>query len=339
MAMAARTRRALAVGLGVGLIGMLITGYVVSVAGDRTGSTSLRSAARRSPFDGERAMRVLEQVCAFGARPSGSPGMLAQRDWLIAHFESLGGQVSQQAFSARHPVTGAPVSLVNLVVKWRPELTERILLCAHYDTRPFPDRDPDPARRRGVFLGANDGASGVALLAELAHHIPDLPPRLGIDMVLFDGEELVYDNDRDPYFLGSEHFARGYAREPRPFRYRWGVLFDMVGDKHLEIYQEGNSISWADTRPLVVEIWETARILGVHQFVARARHTVRDDHLPLHNIGGIPTCDIIDFDYHPPDNRKQSYWHTTEDTPDKCSAASLRLVGIVTLEWLRRMSL
>ncbi len=285
-------------------------------------------------FDGGRAYRHLLDLCAFGRRVSGSQGMERQQAYLTEHFTALGATVSKQQFQARDPLSGQFVPMANLIVQWRPDARERILLCAHYDTRPYPDNDPDPARRRDLFLGANDGASGVAVLCELGRHLPDLPTRYGVDFVFFDGEELVYDARRDPFFLGSEHFARDYAANPPPHRYRWGVLLDMVGDRSLELYIERNSYSWPDTRPLVESIWSTARRLGVREFIPRLGHLVDDDHIKLHDIAGIPTCDIIDFDY--PRPGRPTYWHTTHDTPDKCSAESLGKVGRVLLEWLKR---
>jgi hypothetical protein len=287
-----------------------------------------RLTLEQIPFHGARAYEYLQAICAIGPRVSGTPGMAAQQKLLEAHFTKLGGKVEYQRFRVRHPRTGAPVPMANLIVRWHPERKERILLCAHYDTRPIPDRDPNPANRReGVFLGANDGASGAALLMELAHHMPDLETKYGIDFCLFDGEELVYDNRRDPYCLGSEWFARQYAAKRPPYRYRWGVLLDMVGDADLQLYQEKNSMFWPDTRPLVLDILKTADRLGVKEFIPRRKHEVIDDHLKLRNIGGIPTCDIIDFDY--------PHWHTARDTPERCSALSLAKVGWVLHEWLK----
>jgi glutaminyl-peptide cyclotransferase len=292
---------------------------------------------RDIPFDGQRAFETLVQLCALGPRPSGSPGMARQQQMLTEHFQSLGGTVIRQQFKARHPADGSPVPMANLVVRWHPDRHQRILLCAHYDTRPLPDRDPDPQKRTGgVFVGANDGASGVAVLAEMARHMPRLASRYGVDFALLDGEEFVFDEDRDPYFLGSEHFARQYVADPSADRYRWAVLLDMVGDKYLNIPRERYSMSWRDSRPLVLAIWDTAARLGVTEFLDHTRFSpIRDDHLLLHEVGKIPACNIIDFDYGPPGSW-QSYWHTEADTPDKCSALSLAKVGWVVLEWLKR---
>jgi len=279
-------------------------------------------------FAGDRAMKHLETICQLGPRPSGSAAMDRQRALLAEHFRAAGATVTGQAFQIRDRRTGKPVHLENLIVSWHPDRRDRVLLAAHYDTRPFPDNDPaDP---QGVFLGANDGGSGVAVLMELAAAMPALPGPVGVDFVLFDGEEYVF-APRDPYFLGSTFFARQYAADQKagrlPHAYRCGVLLDMVADRDLEIWQEQHSVDWPDTRPVVDSIWDVARRLGVRQFVPRPKHAVQDDHLPLRMIAGIPTCDIIDFDY--------PAWHTTADVPAACSAESLAAVGEVMLTWLR----
>lgn len=321
--------------------GLLLAGGVlalIGIAALNNGSLAQRAATSKLtladiPVDGERAYGYLNEICRIGPRVSGTEGMRRQQDYLKAHFEKLGGSVSFQEFPARHPLDGSRVTMANLIVEWHPERKDRILLCAHYDTRPFPDQDPiDP---KGVFVGANDGASGTALLCELAHHMPDLKGKYGVDFVLFDGEELVFDGDRDPYFLGSEHFAREYVANPPAHRYRSGVLLDMVGDANLQIFREVNSMRTPQTRQMVNDVWGVARSLGVREFVAKTGYEVRDDHLALNQIAKIPTIDIIDFEY--PTVRGPNYWHTTQDVPANCSPLSLAKVGWVVLEWLKRV--
>jgi hypothetical protein len=285
-----------------------------------------------SKFDGQRAYGYLRAICALGNRMSGSEGMLRQQELLAKHFKELGVEVEYQRFEGTHPITKKPVPMANMIVRWFPERRERILMCAHYDTRPLPDQDPNPRmRNEGLFIGANDGASGVAVLMELGHHVKSLPERYGLDFVLFDAEELVYGR-RGTYFLGSRYFAEDYAKGKKDYEYVAGVLLDMVGDADLTIFQEQQSVSWANTRPIVEGIWNSAARLGVNEFIPRVGYMVQDDHLPLNRIGNIPTVDVIDFNY--PD-RQNSYWHTTSDQPGRCSAASLGKVGLVMLEWLR----
>lgn len=323
------------VALSIGVIAALValaTWNTGSIAWQRPAGSKLKLSD--IPVDGERAYGFLKDICAIGPRVSGTDGMLRQQAYLKAHFEKLGGRVTLQEFDARNPLDGVTkVRMNNLIVEWHPDRKERILLCAHYDTRPYPDEDPvDP---RGVFIGANDGASGAALFCELAHHMPKLSSKYGVDFVLFDGEELVYDKARDPFFLGSEHFASEYATNRPAHQYRCGVLLDMIGDANLQIYREVNSMRTRETRQLVGDIWGVARSLGVREFIDSTRHEVRDDHLALNNIAGIPSIDIIDFDY--PSTRPGGYWHTTLDTPEKCSPLSLAKVGWVLKTWLERV--
>jgi len=314
----------------------MVGGCLVGVAGVVQGAPPTAGGKDKPvQFDGNRAYAHLKEICALGPRPSGSDGMARQQRLVADHFLKLKAKVKFQSFDAPHPRTGEPVAMNNLVVSWHPQAQERILLCCHYDTRPFPDRDPDPrAARSGVFVGANDGASGVAFLMELGRHIGAIQPRFGIDFVLFDGEELVYDDQRNEYFLGSRYFAQKYVEQPPRHRYNAAVLLDMVGDKHLQLFQERISLGWEDSRPLVESIWKKAQSLGVREFIAKGRYEIRDDHLMLHDIAGIPACDLIDFDYETPGSRR-SYWHTEGDAPDRCSAESLAKVGWVVWEWLR----
>ncbi len=288
-------------------------------------------------FDGGRSYDYLKALCALGNRMSGSPGMKQQQALLVKHFSALGANVSFQRFKVKDPLNGKQrVPMANIIIEWHPEARRRILLCAHYDTRPLPDREINPrVRQKGVFLGANDGASGVALLMELGHHVAQLPLNYGLDFVLFDGEELVYfdgRNDIGPYFLGSTWFANKYRKRPPKHKYVAGVLFDMVADADLTLYQEENSATWKQTRPLVKEIWGTAQRLGVKEFIPRIKYNVSDDHFPLNRIAKIPVIDLIDFAY--PEYPRNRYWHTLADAPGRCSGDSLGKVGTVIVEWL-----
>jgi glutaminyl-peptide cyclotransferase len=282
------------------------------------------SAADRPKLDAARAFRYLKEICDLGPRISGTDGMVRQRELLETHFTRLGATVGYQEFDAVHPQSGVPVRLVNMVVSWHPERTARVLLCCHYDTRPFPDNDPVPANRTKPFIGANDGASGVALFMELGHHLPQVQTPYGVDFVFFDAEELIYNTGRDKYFLGSTYFATQYRDAPPEHQYVCGVLVDMIADKELLIFQEKNSLMLA---PAVTRsVWEAATRAGVREFIPRRRHEIRDDHLPLNEIAKIPTCDVIDFDY--------PHWHTRNDVPAACSGESIVKVGRVLLEWL-----
>ncbi|GAB4145795.1 MAG: M28 family peptidase [Planctomycetaceae bacterium] len=282
-------------------------------------------------WDSQRAKKYLDAICKIGKRVSGTKGMEQQQKLLADHFRKFGAQVSLQSFDIAHPLTGQPVRLANLIVTWDPDAKERILIGCHYDTRPFPDRDP--RNPRGLFLGANDGASGVALLMEMAHHMKKSKRKYGVDFVFFDAEELIFadpsqlgrgKDDISNYFIGSKYFAKQYRDHPPKHRYLCGAIVDMVGDRNLNLYLEKNSLRYAPD--VTKRIWKTASSLRIREFVYREKHDVNDDHMPLNTIAKIPTCDIIDFDY--------PYWHTTGDTPAKCSGRSLVKVGRVLMKWL-----
>ncbi len=320
--------------LGLVLTPVVIAGLAAVVVplfpSSREAEASATMAANPAPVDGERAYGYLKKLCALGSRPAGSEANTRQRKLVAEHFTRLGGTVKEQPFRGRHPLTGKRVEMANLIGSWKPEKRERVVITAHYDTRPEPDQEMDPVRHKLPFLGANDGGSGVALLMELAHHMNDLKTPWGVDLVLLDGEELVYGNDHraGDYFLGSKEFARRYADQlehGRPkFRYVAGILFDMVGGEKMSLPMEPNSLRFAPE--LVREVWGTARQLGISTFQFSEGREVLDDHLAL-NDAGIPTIDIIDFDY--------PYWHKADDLPEHCSAKSLEEVGRVVTAWLQ----
>ena len=291
-------------------------------------------------FDAQLAFGHLERICAIGPRISTTEGMLKQQQYIREQFEPLKAEVTLQRFTVSNPLAdptrfngAAPeLELANMIVRFRPEAKQRLLFCCHYDTRPYPDRD----RRnpQGTFIGANDGGSGVAVLCELGRHLASLDGPYGFDLVFFDGEEFVYVARRDPMFLGSTHFANQYVQRKEDFRYAYAVLVDMVGDAQLQIFFEGNSLAYAPR--LTRSIWGVAKRLKVHEFIAKEKYKISDDHLPLNRIARIPTCDIIDFDY-PTPRSKNAFWHTEKDTLGNCSAESLGKVGKVLLQWTVEM--
>ena len=293
-----------------------------SFASDRAGPAPLA-------FDADRAMGYLNAVCKIGPRISGTDGMKQQQDLLQKHFEDLGGKVSFQRFTARQKSEGRDVEMANLIVTWRPDKTRRVLLCSHYDTRPIADREPNRRRWHDPFLSANDGGSGVAILMEMANHMKDFNPEVGLDFAFFDGEEYVFDQN-DEYFFGSKEFGKQYAKskdKDKP-RYVAAVLMDMVGGKNARFPMEKNSFWKAPD--LVRDIWKTADDLGCTAFRSGefSQFEVEDDHLPL-NAAGIPAVDIIDFSY--------PHWHKLTDTPDNCSGDSLEQVARVLSVWAQRV--
>lgn len=282
-------------------------------------------------FDGERAVKYVKQLCDIGPRISGSEGMKKQQELIEAHFKKLGATVTRQEFKARQRSQKNETAFVNLVVSWHPDKERRVVLCSHYDTRPIADQEANPANWNKPFVSANDGASGVAFLMELGNHMKDLKCEFGIDFVLFDGEEYVFETDRvngggDRYFIGSDYFADEYlkAKGKRKHRYDAGVLFDLCMAKGATLPIELYSLEAA--RPLVDQIWGVAKTVGAKSFKYERGHQVQDDHLALNRVG-IPTVDVIDFDY--------PHWHKLTDTADKIDAGQMEEVAKVIATWLQ----
>ncbi|GIW82297.1 MAG: hypothetical protein KatS3mg105_4104 [Gemmatales bacterium] len=280
-------------------------------------------------FDADRAMNYLKQICAIGPRISGSDGMKKQQQLLKRHFEKFGASVTLQPFTAVQ--TSRPkdrIPMANMVITWHPRATKRVIVCCHYDTRPIADQEPERRDWFKPFVSANDGGSGVALLMEFAHHIKNWKLNVGVDFVIFDGEEMIFDPETDKYFFGSQHFAREYRKNRPRHRYQAAVLLDMIAGKNPNFAVEMNS--WIQAGQLVQELWQIAQREGCRSFRAVQGGQINDDHLAL-NAAGIPTVDIIDFNY------MNTHWHRLSDTPENCSSATLAEVARVLEVWLKSL--
>jgi hypothetical protein len=280
--------------------------------------------AQRPAFDSQRAFSLLEAQVAFGPRVPGREGHRQQLDWMLAFLEARAEVVVADTFS--HITAGGDtLVLTNVVARFRPGEERRILLLAHWDTRPWSDQSPDPEEYDIPVPGANDGASGSAVLLELATLFGEQAPPLGVDLLFTDGED--YGPDRTDMFLGARHFARTLPLDPLPI---YGVLLDMVADRSASFPVEGYSARHAPE--VVRRIWKLAAQMGYGAtFPTRTEEPIMDDHLPLIQAG-IPVADIIDFVYGP-DN---SLWHTPRDVPENTSAETLGIVGEVVAELVYR---
>ena len=257
-------------------------------------------------FDGQRAYADVETQVAFGPRIPGSDGHANVQEWMRDELIKAGWQVEiQESQAMGHPIQN--------IVASRGEESPQIILGAHYDSRMFADNDPDPANHSLPVPGANDGASGVAVLLELARVLPkDSVP---VWLVFFDAEDNGNIDGWD-WILGSTEFVKNNPIKPRAV-----VIVDMIGDVDLNIYKEINS-----NTDLTNEIWEIAQNLENDTvFIPDYKFSMLDDHTPFLRAG-IPAIDIIDFDY--------PYWHTMQDTPDKVSAGSLQAVGETLQVWI-----
>lgn len=261
-------------------------------------------------FDGQRALADVETQIAFGPRTPGSAAHAQVVEWMRSELSAAGWDSRiQSAEMLGHPIQN--------VIAYRGNEPPKIIIAAHYDSRMFADHDPDPLKQLKPVPGANDGASGVAVLLELARVLPE--NTVPVWLVFFDAE----DNGRIQgwdWILGSRAFVAALENRPEAV-----VIVDMIGDASQDIYIERNS-----DPALVGEIWGIAAELGyADRIIPTPRHSMLDDHTPFLEAG-IPAVDMIDFDY--------AYWHTTDDTPEKVSAESLDAVGATLQEWVLRRS-
>ncbi len=272
-------------------------------------------------FDGEASFAYLEKQVSFGPRNPMSKGHEECGKWLVSELQKYAGRVVKQNFSHFDPRLKKSFVMTNIVASFNLPAERRVILCAHWDTRPKADQDLAENSDKPI-LGANDGASGVAVLLEIARVMKTQLPGIGVDIVLFDGEDYGPEGVLNEYFLGSKYFAKNLGKYKPVF----GILLDMVGDAQLNLPVEYQSNYYA--RTIVDKVWSAAEELGYTQFERRVGSAVNDDHLALIDAG-IPCIDIIDFQY--PD-KSHKYWHTLEDTPDKCSPQSLKVVGQTVLQ-------
>lgn len=265
-------------------------------------------------FSGKSAYKEVLLQVSLGPRNPGSIGHSDLQDYLQLKLTDYGYTVEVQSFVHMLP-NGSSLSLQNIVAKKGNESNGLLFIGAHYDTRPISDNDDDPEKRNLPILGANDGASGVAVLLELARVYSEVDLPIGLWFLFFDAEDIggVY----GPYSLGSSTFVSGLPDELLPL-VKGVIIVDMVGDSDLEIFYEHNSHSGL-SRELTEQIWEIGSDLGYSgYFKPKVRHNVYDDHIPFLEKG-LPTTLIIDLDY--------EYWHTQKDTADRVSPWSLQIVG------------
>ena len=280
-------------------------------------------------FNSDRAFGFLEQQCDFGPRNPGSTGYYQCRDFLIGELQAGADTVIQQQFQLTDPISGEEYQLTNLIGRYNPQAEKRVLLGAHWDTRPWADLDPDVAQRMEPILGANDGASGVAVLLELVRLMKLKPPPIGVEIVFFDGEDMGLSGDPRSFARGSLTFASDLPI-PKPDE---AIIIDMIGDADLSIPVERYSMQ--QNPNLVRELWGLARDLDLPAFENRVANAIFDDHIPLWEEAGIPAVDLIDFFY---PNRYMNFWHTHQDLPHNCSPASLGQVGTLLTYYIYKDS-
>lgn len=311
---------------------LVMTG-ILSACGDRKKASSRETdtiALRPCPeFCEDSAFCYIEKQCGFGPRVTGSEAWRRCGDWLCGEFERHGCLVEEQRGEVKM-WDGTPLNARNITARYNPEEKRRVLLCAHWDSRPWADNDDDEGNHRTPVPAANDGASGVAVMLEIARllHETDSMLPCGVDFVCFDAEDMGTPDwaedggGAETWCLGSQLWSKEMAgREDKP---AYGILFDMVGGYGATFSMEEASVRYA--KPLVDRLWKIAGQIGYgHYFPMRDGGGVVDDHLYV-NRAGIPCIDIIPYHEYGPSAFGHT-WHTLSDTPDNIDRKVLKAVG------------
>jgi Zn-dependent M28 family amino/carboxypeptidase len=287
------------------------------------GACSPRETAPPGPFNGEQALAYVRTFMEFGPRVPGTEAHRQAGDWIASEMRQRADTVYEQAWT-HTTQSGAQIPLRNIVARFNPMAEERLLYVTHWDSRPVAEKSSTDSLRRLPTPGANDGGSGVGLFLALGDVFKATPPAIGVDLVFVDGEDYGQFSPDVDVLLGSMYFADNLPSAN--YQPLFGVVWDMIGEIDLRIEQEGHSINRA---PEVVErVWRTAADMGYgNVFVPSAIFEITDDHLPLLNKG-LRVIDVIDLNY--------AYHHTVEDTIDKLSARSLKIVGDVAWKLVQR---
>ena len=309
----------------------LLVPAVLLVAISCGGQQAATGTAKGSPeFDAASAYGFIKKQVEFGPRVPGTPAHTACAGWYVKTLKEWTPDVIVQEFKAR-AFDGRPLDGKNVIASFDPDKKDRILLCAHWDSRPFADHDADPANHFKPVMGANDGASGVGVLLEIARCLAARKPALGVDILLLDLEDFGEHanwrgNAPDSWGLGSQYWSKN-PHKPG-YQARFGVLLDMVGGAGAVFPEEGTSLSYAPA--VVKKVWDTARGLGLGKyFLETESDSLIDDHVYINRYARIPTVDIIDYDS--ARGGFPSSWHTVGDTLDKIDRETLAAVGRTVL--------
>lgn len=294
-----------------------------SEAAGRPGADAT-SAPSVVEFDGRKAMDYVRAQLAFGPRVPGTAAHREAGDWLVREFGSRADTVLVQAWT-HTTADGRRLPMRNVLASFNPSAPRRVLYVAHWDSRPRSEKASDASRRTLPVPGANDGASGVAILLALADALKAKPSAIGVDLLLVDGEDWGDFDSNTDVLIGSRYFA---ANLPDPdYNPEFGIVWDMVGKPNAQFLYESNSVRAAPD--VVQRVWGTAAAIGHGAyFPTREYGAIMDDHVPLIEVG-LRVIDVIDLDF--------AHHHTPEDTEDKVSPQTLQAVGDVALAVIRRM--
>ena len=308
---------------------------ILTACGGKTPTNTNENMSTTPPlpeFNADSAFASIARQCAFGPRVLETEAHEQCGAYIINKFQEYGFTVSkQEATFLRYD--GVKMAGYNIIAQSRPDAAERILIAAHWDSRPWADNDPFESNHHTPILGANAGASGVAVMIELARILHDSLPIVGIDLVCFDAEdagapqwETDIDDRSDSWCLGSQH----WATHPHATGFRFGILLDMVGGQGAYFYREGYSMQYASS--VMEQVWQAARDAGYGSFFKNeGGGYITDDHLPVNRIARIPMIDIVPF-YPTGNSGFGPTWHTVNDTPENIDRNTLKAVGQTLLQ-------
>ena len=291
-------------------------------------------------FSADSAYLFCEQQCQFGPRTMNSAAHDQCEQWIIGKFQQYGLSVATQKATLKG-YDGTPLNSTNIIASYKPERTNRVMLCAHWDSRPWADNDPDEANWRKPVMAANDGASGVAVMIEVARQLAAADSlNVGVDFICFDAEDWgtpqwveSEGSDADTWALGAQHWAEQFITQNSNLKPRYGILLDMVGGEGARFYQEGVSLYFAST--VVKKVWQAARAVGFGSFFPNDEGgRITDDHLPVNQKAKVPCIDIIPY-Y--PDCQASSFgptWHTVNDNMQHIDRSTLQAVGQTLIQVL-----
>ncbi len=304
-----------------------------NVASPDTGNAVTNTVSNTPEFNADSAYKYVDTQVAFGPRVPNTKEHVACGDYLISQLKSFGAETYVQEMTLR-AYNGERLQARNIIGSYNLDNPKRILLFAHWDTRPYADHDPDLEKRRMPIDGADDGASGVGVLLEIARQINQKSPSAGIDIIFFDAEDYgppAFDNTYYPgdwWALGSQFWSKN-PHKPN-YKADYGILLDMVGSKNATFFKEGISMRYA--QQIVEKIWSTARDIGYGRFFINANGgTITDDHQYVISGRGIPSVDIINLVPENP-NGFGMHWHTHNDSMENIDRETLKAVGQTVLE-------
>ncbi len=282
-------------------------------------------------FERDSAFDFVAKQVAFGPRVPNTEAQKRCKDWLVQKLTGYGLKVTEQPFTAT-AYTGKVLNGINIIAQYKPEVAKRIFLASHWDSRPIADSPLETERKNEPILGADDGASGVGVILEIARTLQANPVEMGVDFVLYDAEDYGDDNEENPstnsWCLGAQHWARNLV--PSGYSPKYGILLDMVGAKGAKFTKEGVSMNFA---PAVMnKVWKIAKDLGYPNYFTEDKSgAVTDDHYFVNTIANIPMIDIIGKSA-TGDSGFGAHWHTHKDNMDIIDVRTLRAVGQTLLE-------